>query len=106
RSAEGTWVISDEIYDQIILGETPFSSFLGAAPELRERTITVNGMSKSAAMTGWRVGWSVAPSQVTQAMCILQGQCTSGINALAQWASIAALSLPEDYFAEQRETYR
>jgi aspartate aminotransferase len=103
---EGVWVISDEIYDRIILGKVPFCSFLEACPKLRERSITVNGMSKSCAMTGWRIGWSVAPASVTQGMITLQGQCTSGINSLAQWASVAALKLPESDFAAQTESYR
>lgn len=104
--AENIWVVSDEIYDRIILDDQPFCSFLDAAPQLRNRTITVNGMSKSAAMTGWRIGWSVASERITQAMLTLQGQSTSGINALAQWASIAALKLPEDFFAPQVERFR
>lgn len=104
--AENVWVISDEIYDRINLGRIPFCSFLEAAPQLSHRTITVNGMSKSAAMTGWRIGWSVAPTAVTQAMITLQGQSTSGINSLAQWASLAALKLPESHFASQIETFR
>lgn len=100
------WVISDEIYDRNVFGKTPFCSFLEAAPQLRDRTITVNGMSKSAAMTGWRVGWSVAGPELTQAMLTLQGQSTSGINALAQWASIAVLKVPEDEFRPQVESFR
>lgn len=104
--AERTWVVSDEIYDRIILGETPFCSFLNAAPALRDRTVTINGMSKSAAMTGWRIGWSVASEMVTQAMVTLQGQSTSGINSLAQWASLAALKLPEAHFAGQVMSYQ
>ncbi len=107
--AEGVWVISDEIYDRIVYndrGDLPFCSFLDAVPALRERTITVNGMSKSAAMTGWRIGWSVAPKLVTDGMNTLQGQSTSGINSLAQWASVAALKLPESDFSSQLESYR
>lgn len=96
--AEGVWVISDEIYDRICYGPTPFCSFLEACPGLRDRTITVNGMSKSAAMTGWRIGWSVAPPLVTQGMITLQGQSTSNVNALAQWASVAALKMAEKEF--------
>ncbi len=99
-------VISDEIYDRIALSDVSFCSFLEAAPALRDRVITVNGMSKAAAMTGWRIGWSVAPQWITQAMSTIQGQSTSGINALAQWASLAALKLPEAEFAGQIETYR
>jgi aspartate aminotransferase len=104
--AENVWVISDEIYDRIVLNDVPFCSFLKAAPEMANRAITVNGMSKSAAMTGWRIGWSVAPESVTQGMITLQGQSTSGINAPAQWASLAALKLPESKFSDQIEKYR
>jgi aspartate aminotransferase len=104
--ARETWVLSDEIYDRLVFGQTPFASFLDTCPELRDRALTVNGMSKSAAMTGWRVGWSVGPEAITQALCTVQGQSTSGINALGQWASVAALKLPEAYFAPQIESYR
>ncbi|MBC7690330.1 MAG: pyridoxal phosphate-dependent aminotransferase [Methylotenera sp.] len=104
--AEGVWVLSDEIYDRINFGRIPFCSFLESSPQLHDRTVTVNGLSKSAAMTGWRVGWSVAPSGLTQGMITLQGQSTSGINSLAQAASVAALQLPESDFAEQIATYR
>lgn len=106
EEAPNVWVISDEIYDRIILGKTPFCSFAEAAPQLRDRVITCNGMSKSAAMTGWRVGWTVAPQMITQAMGILQGQCTSNVNALAQWASVAALKLPESDFKAQVDSFR
>ena len=106
KLAQGVWVISDEIYDQIILGDIPFCSFLEAAPQLADRTITVNGMSKSVSMTGWRIGWSVAQEKVTQALITLQGQSTSGINAPAQWASVAGLKLPQEYFKEQADKYR
>ncbi len=100
------WILSDEIYDRITLGSIPFCSFLEANPDLSEQTITINGVSKSAAMTGWRLGWSVAGEKVTQAMLTLQGQSTSGVNALSQWASIAALKLPESDFASQVESFR
>lgn len=104
--ASRVWVISDEIYDRITFGQIEFCSFGDACPALRERMITVNGMSKSAAMTGWRIGWTVAPKVVTQAMLTLQGQSTSGINALAQWASVAALKMPESAFSSQVESFR
>jgi aspartate aminotransferase len=100
------WVISDEIYDRICYGEVKFCSFLDCQPELRARTVTVNGMSKSAAMTGWRIGWSVAPAELTAAMITLQGQSTSNINSLGQWASVAALKLPESFFDGNTENYR
>jgi aspartate aminotransferase len=105
-SAKSVWVLSDEIYDRIVFAPAVFCSFLDAAPQLRDRTVTVNGLSKSAAMTGWRVGWSVAPNEITQAMSTLQGQSTSGICSLTQAASIAALKLPEAFFADQVAIYR
>lgn len=104
--AKGMWIISDEIYDSITLSKTPFCSFLEAAPQLWERTITINGLSKSAAMTGWRIGWSVAPKMATDAMSTLQGQSTSGINAPTQWAGVAALKLSPSVFAENAQIYK
>ncbi len=99
-------VISDEIYDRIILDRVEFCSFAEACPELAPRVITVNGLSKSAAMTGWRVGWSVASAEITASIGTIQGQTTSGINSLAQAAAVAALDLPESAFAEQVSMYR
>lgn len=104
--AKDLWVVSDEIYDRIMFTDEPFCSFLSAVPEWAHQTVTVNGMSKSASMTGWRIGWTVAPKAITQALITLQGQCTSGINAPAQWASVAALKLPESDFASQVQSYR
>jgi aspartate aminotransferase len=94
-------VISDEIYDRILYTGKPFVSFLAANPDLFEQTVTVNGLSKSAAMTGWRVGWTVAPKWITDGILTIQGQSTSGINALAQYAGLAAMQLPEESFAPQ-----
>ncbi len=100
-----TWIISDEVYDRIILGDNKFCSFLNAVPEFREKTVTINAMSKSAPMTGWRVGWSVAPKALTDLLIILQGQSTSGVSALSQRASIAVLKLNQEKFSYQIESY-
>jgi len=105
-AARDLWVISDEIYDRVAYDRVPFISFLEACPRLRERVVTVNGLSKAAAMTGWRVGWTVAPESVQAALVTLQGQSTSGINSVAQWASLAALDLAEEAFADQIRQYR
>lgn len=106
KKASRVLVVSDEIYDQITFGEVPFCSFLESTPELRDRVITVNGLSKSGAMTGWRVGWSVAPRWITDGILTLQGQSTSGINSLAQHAALRALALPAGSFAPTLEIYR
>lgn len=100
------YILSDEIYDRINFGETPFCSFLETAPFLQDRCITINGMSKSFSMTGWRVGWMVAPEKIAKAVIKIQGQTTSGINSLAQWASIAGLKISESEFISQVETYK
>ncbi len=100
------WVLSDEIYDQIVFPPLEFCSFLRACPELQSRTITFNGMSKSGAMTGWRVGWAVGPKLAMDGISVLQGQSTSGINALAQWASLAVLALPSQVFDANRAIYQ
>ena len=99
------WVISDEIYDRIDFSTNGWTSFLEANPQLRERTITVNGMSKSGSMTGWRVGWSVTPDSLTPMLNALQGHSTSGICSLSQAAAVASLKLPSERFEYQRKEY-
>jgi aspartate aminotransferase len=106
ESKDRIWVVSDEIYDRIILSSTPFCSFLEACPHLQDRTVTVNGLSKSAAMTGWRLGWSVSGLEVAQAIGTLQGQSSSGVSSLTQAAGIAALKIPEDNFNWQIAKYK
>jgi aspartate aminotransferase len=98
------WILSDEIYDRIdFSGE--WCSFLEANPSLRDRTVTVNGLSKSGAMTGWRIGWSLTPEPLTQALIALQGHSTSGICSLSQAAAVAALKLPKSDFEPQLKEY-
>ena len=99
------WIVSDEIYDKIDFTQGTWCSFLDANPELRDRTITVNGLSKSGAMTGWRVGWSVTPDRLTPALIALQGHSTSGICSLSQAAAVASLKLGPEYFAPQLKQY-
>jgi aspartate aminotransferase len=105
RSHPEIWVLSDEIYDRIEFRRGAWCSFLNACPELRDRTVTVNGLSKSGAMTGWRVGWSLTPDSLTPALIALQGHSTSGICSLSQWAAIASLKIPEEAFEFQRLEY-
>jgi aspartate aminotransferase len=99
------WVLSDEIYDLITFEVGAWTSFLEACPSLRDRTITVNGLSKSGAMTGWRVGWSVTPETLTPSLIALQGHSTSGICSISQAAGVATLKLPASDFEPQRLKY-
>jgi aspartate aminotransferase len=102
------YILSDEIYEHINYGTPHFS--IAAIPELYERTITVNGVAKAFAMTGWRIGYIGAPDWIAKACNKMQGQITSGANCIAQRATIAAVSAPVskiqymvDEFAIRRE---
>ncbi|MEK9852665.1 MAG: pyridoxal phosphate-dependent aminotransferase [Flavobacteriaceae bacterium] len=102
------YILSDEIYEHINYGTPHFS--IAAIPELYDRTITVNGVAKAFAMTGWRIGYIGAPDWIAKACNKMQGQITSGANCIAQRATIAAVSAPVskiqymvDEFAVRRE---
>lgn len=96
--------IADEIYEEInFLGD---HVSLGAYPEMQNRTVTVNGFSKGAAMTGWRVGYIHAPSEIAKACAKMQSQVTSGINGIAQRAALAALTGDQEPTREMARTYK
>lgn len=97
-------VLSDEIYQHICY--TPFTSFRNVAPDLADRTLVVNGVSKFASMTGWRLGWGIGPAPLIKTMAEVQGQVTSGASSISQAAAIAALLGPQDYIAPRREAFR
>jgi aspartate aminotransferase len=96
-------VISDEIYEYIeFVGKVPS---IGALPGMRDRTITVNGFSKSFAMTGWRLGYAAAPAPLAKAIAKVQGTFTAGANAFVQHAAIAALQGGRDDVVRMKESY-
>ena len=101
----GIWVITDEIYEHLVYGEAQHVSMPVVAPEVRERCVVVNGVAKTYAMTGWRVGWSIAPVPLTQAMTRLQSHATSNVANVAQAAALAALDGGLDDVAAMRATY-
>lgn len=94
----GWWVIADEIYQRIAY-EAPAASVLELAPT-RDNLIVINGVAKAYAMTGWRIGWSIAPVAVSKAMTVFQGHATSNASAVSQYATLAALSRREEADAE------
>lgn len=100
RNYPQVWVISDEIYQH--LSFVPFTPFVQAVPELADRTLIVNGVSKAYSMTGWRIGWGVGPAALIKAMVAVQGQITSGACSIAQAAALAAVTGPQDLLAERR----
>jgi aspartate aminotransferase len=101
----GIWVITDEIYEHLIYGEAAASSLPVVAPAAADRTIVVNGVAKTYAMTGWRVGWSISTVELAKGMNKLQSQSTSNVCNVAQHAAIEALQGPQDAVAEMRTAF-
>lgn len=98
-------VLLDEIYDQIRF-VPPARHWLALAPDLRARSLILNGASKTYAMTGWRIGWGIAPAELVQAMTAIQSQVSSGANSIGQAAAAAALLANDRAFVEQaRDAY-
>jgi aspartate/methionine/tyrosine aminotransferase len=98
-------VLTDEIYEHLVYGDARHVSMPAVVPELRQRCLVVNGVAKTYAMTGWRVGWSIAPVPLTKAMTRLQSHTTSNVCNVAQAAALAALEGPRDAIAAMRATY-
>lgn len=91
-AANDVWVITDEIYEHLVYGEIPFTSMPSAVPEIVDRCVVVNGVAKTYAMTGWRVGWMIGPNDVIKAAANLQSHATSNVCNVAQVAAVAAVS--------------
>jgi aspartate aminotransferase len=99
-------ILSDEIYEQLTYGEAKPTCIATLRPELRDRTITISGASKSYAMTGWRMGWTIAPKPLVEAMGNIQSQETSCPSSVSQYALLAALDGPQDCVAEMRREFQ
>src|SRR6185295_7786922 len=80
------WILSDDIYEKLIYDGTPFATMAAVAPALATRTFTVNGLSKSHAMTGWRVGYGAGPREIVKAISLIQSQTTSHTSSISQYA--------------------
>jgi aspartate aminotransferase len=91
------WVMTDDMYEHLTYGDFEFVTPAQIEPELYERTLTVNGVSKAYAMTGWRIGYAAGPEKLIKAMDFVQGQQTSGATTIAQWAAVEALNGPQDH---------
>ncbi|WP_042777328.1 aminotransferase class I/II-fold pyridoxal phosphate-dependent enzyme, partial [Sinorhizobium fredii] len=99
-------VMSDEIYEHIVAGDVPFTSFANACPLLRERTLIINGVSKAYAMTGWRLGYAAGPKSLTRVLNKMQSQSTTCPASISQAAAAAALNGPQDFVAQAVAEYR
>ncbi|MEN5141761.1 pyridoxal phosphate-dependent aminotransferase [Pseudomonas juntendi] len=99
-------ILADDIYEHLIFDNRDFLTFAQVEPRLAARTLTMNGVSKAYAMTGWRIGFATGPRWLLEAMEKLQGQQTSGACSISQHAAIAALDGPKDFIAHSREVFQ
>jgi aspartate aminotransferase len=100
------WVLSDDMYEHLYYGESPFTTLAAVEPKLRDRVVTVAGVSKTYAMTGWRIGFAAGPKELIRGMVNMQGQATAGVSTVGQAAAIAALDGPQELVAERAAIYR
>ncbi|UJW77634.1 pyridoxal phosphate-dependent aminotransferase [Rhizobium sp. SL42] len=99
-------IMSDEIYEHLVCGSVPFTSFVSACPDLQDRTLIINGVSKAYAMTGWRLGYAVGPKGLTKVLNKLQSQSTTCPSSVTQAAAIAALNGPQDFIVTALAEYK
>ncbi|MFQ8430555.1 pyridoxal phosphate-dependent aminotransferase [Amaricoccus sp. W119] len=100
------WIMSDDMYEHIAYAPFVFRTPAEVEPRLHERTLTVNGVSKAYAMTGWRIGYGAGPKPLIKAMVTIQSQSTSNACSISQWASVEALEGPQDYITTSRAAFR
>jgi aspartate aminotransferase len=99
------WVLTDDMYEHLVYGDFVFATPAAIEPELYSRTLTMNGVSKAYAMTGWRIGYAGGPQPLIAAMDMLQGQQTSGACSIAQWAAVEALNGPQTHLPRFRQAF-
>jgi len=94
------YILTDDIYEVLVYDGGKFATIVGVEPKLQERTLTMNGVSKSHAMTGWRIGYCTGPKALLGAMNKLQSQSTTNPSSISQWAAVEALNGPQDFLKE------
>ncbi len=99
------WVLTDDMYEHLTYGDFAFVTPAQVEPGLYDRTLTMNGVSKAYAMTGWRIGYAAGPEQLIKAMDFVQGQQTSGACSIAQWAAVEALEGPQDHLPRFKKAF-
>ncbi|TFZ59993.1 pyridoxal phosphate-dependent aminotransferase [Methylorubrum sp. Q1] len=100
------WVLTDDMYEHLTYGDFAFVTPAQVEPGLYERTLTMNGVSKAYAMTGWRIGYAAGPEQLIKAMDFVQGQQTSGASSISQWAAVAALDGTQEHLARFKAAFQ
>lgn len=99
------WILTDDMYEHLTYGDFVFTTPAQIEPNLMERTLTMNGVSKAYAMTGWRIGYAAGPDVLMKAMDMVQGQQTSGACSISQWAAVEALNGPQDFITTSRKAF-
>ncbi|MEX2562879.1 MAG: pyridoxal phosphate-dependent aminotransferase [Nitriliruptoraceae bacterium] len=99
------WIITDEIYSRLVYGTATWASMPALVPDIAPMTVVVDGVSKTYSMTGWRLGWSIAPAEITQGMNTLQSHTTSNVANVSQLAALEALTGPQDAADEMRTAF-
>ncbi len=99
------WILTDDMYEHLTFGDFTFCTPAEVEPSLYDRTLTVNGVSKAYAMTGWRIGYAGGPEKLIKAMDMVQGQQTSGACSIAQWAAVEALNGPQDFIPMSKKVF-
>jgi aspartate aminotransferase len=100
------WVMSDDMYEHLVYDDFEFFTPAQLEPRLYERTLTINGVSKTYCMTGWRIGYGGGPEPLIKAMAMLQSQSTSNATAVAQWAALEALDGPQDFIPKHNKIFK
>ena len=100
------WVLTDDMYEHLVYDDFEFTTPAQVEPKLYDRTLTMNGVSKSYCMTGWRIGYGAGPEQLIKAMSKLQSQSTSNPSSIAQWAAVEALNGPQDFIPRNNEVFK
>ncbi len=106
RRHPDVWIVSDEMYEHLVYGDFTLASIAAVAPDLRDRILTISGVSKTYAMTGWRIGFCAGPKALIRAMVNMQGQATAGVSSVGQAAAVAALDGDQALVAERAAIYR
>jgi aspartate aminotransferase len=100
------WIMTDDMYEHLVFDGFEFATIAEVEPKLYDRTLTVNGVSKAYAMTGWRIGYAGGPVELIKAIGTIQSQSTSNPSSISQWAAVEALNGPQDYIPENAEIFR
>ena len=100
------WILTDDMYEHLVYDNFVFATPAQVEPQLCERTLTMNGVSKAYCMTGWRIGYCAGPQQLIKAMTKIQSQSTSNPTSISQWAALEALTGPQDFIAAHNEHFK